>query len=170
MIIKLIGAGLILLGCGALGVLIIASHKREERFMLDLVRILEFMECELQYRATPLPDLCRQAAAEVGGTLCKVFTELAHELEAQVSPEVNQCLKTVISNNRGLSDYAAQALNLVGSTLGRFDLEGQVKGLRSAQIQCNRFLQHLTEKKDVHLRSCQTIWLCAGAALVIIFI
>ena len=129
MIIKLIGAGLILLGCGALGVLIIASHKREERFLLDLIRILECMECEL-----------------------------------------TQCMKTVISKNKELSNFLVQALNMLGSTLGRFDLEGQIKGLRSTHIECNRFLEQLSEKKNVHLRNCQTIWLCAGAALVIIFI
>jgi stage III sporulation protein AB len=170
MIIKLIGAGLILLGCGALGVLIIASHKREERFLLDLIRILEFMECELQFRATSLPDLCRQAACETGGTLCRLFTELAYELEAQVFPDVTQCMKTVISKNKELSNFLVQALNMLGSTLGRFDLEGQIKGLRSTHIECNRFLEQLSEKKNVHLRNCQTIWLCAGAALVIIFI
>ena len=56
----------------------------------------------------------------------------------------------------------------LGSSLGRFDLSGQLKGLQSVRGECLRELESLEKNQPERLKSYQTLGMCAGAALVII--
>ena len=57
MILKWIGVALVVAGCGSVGFKISANHRKEEKALRQLIGILDYMECELQYRLTPLPEL-----------------------------------------------------------------------------------------------------------------
>ena len=170
MSIKLIGAILIISGCGGFGFKISSAHVRQERTLRSLIGILDYMECELQYRLTPLPDLCRQAAGESDGILRTIFLTLTHELEDQISPDVERCMTATLSKIKNIPLYTLEALELLGRSLGRFDLEGQLKGLDAVRQECRRKLDELNTNRDVRLRSYQTLGLCAGAAIAILFI
>ncbi len=170
MTIKLLGAIFIIVGCGGFGFRIAANHLREEKTLRQLISILDFMECELQYRLTPLPDLCRQAAGQSSGVLSAVMLTLTQELEDQISPDVERCMSAALSKYKDIPEQTRQLLELFGRSLGRFDLSGQLKGIEGVRQECNRKLQQLTANKDVRLRSYQTLALCAGAALAILFI
>ena len=148
MSIKLIGAALVILGCGGFGFKIAASHLHEERVLRQLISILDYMECELQYRLTPLPDLCRQAASESKGILRTAFLSLAQELEDQISPDVERCMYAMLGKVKELPKLSANALAMLGHTLGRFDIEGQLKGLELTRQECRRNLDNLTQNKD----------------------
>ena len=50
-----------------------------------------------------------------------------------------------------------------------FDLAGQLKSLKALQRACQDALVSLERDKDVRMRNYQTLGLCAGAALAIIF-
>ena len=58
---KCIGAVLILLGCALAGFSMCACYRREEQQLGQMLSAMDYMVCELQYRVTPLPELCRQA-------------------------------------------------------------------------------------------------------------
>lgn len=167
--VKLIGAMLIIAGCGGVGFSMAMSHRREEAALRQLIRALDYMGCELQYHLTPLPDLCRSAAAESGGTVSQVLLRLASELDAQIAPDASVCMNAAIAAVPKLPRKAVSVLQQLGTTLGRFDLHGQLNGLDEARIQCRRELDGLTENRDVRLRSYQTLGLCAGSALAILF-
>lgn len=167
---KLIGFVMVILGCGGFGYRIARGYLKEERTLRELLSLLDFMECELQYRLTPLPDLCRQAAAQAKGTLRKAFSVLAEELEDQISPDVERCMSAMLEKTGDIPSVTYQMLELLGRSLGRFDIEGQLKGMEAVRQECRRCLEQLSQNKDVRLRSYQTLGLCAGAALAILFI
>jgi stage III sporulation protein AB len=58
----------------------------------------------------------------------------------------------------------------LGRTLGKFDLQGQMKGMDTVIAECERELSKLQNNKEERLRSYQTLGLCAGAGLAILFI
>ena len=93
---KWIGAVLIVGSCSGCGFAIAAGKRREERLLLQLMGILQFMESELQYRLTPLPDLCRMAAGEGRGVLRTVFLNLYRELSWQKLPDAGSCMHAAI--------------------------------------------------------------------------
>lgn len=170
MSLKLIGAVLIIAGCGGVGFSMAAAHRREENALRQLIGVLDYMGCELQYHLTPLPELCRSAATESGGVISQILLRLATELESQILPDAAACMNAAISKTPRLPSKARKNLTGLGGTLGRFDLQGQLKGLEGARQQCRHDLEELSEDRTMRLRSYQTLGLCAGAALAILFL
>ena len=170
MTIKLIGAICILAGCGSVGFQIAGSYLREEKTLRQLISTLDYMSSELQYRLTALPELCRQAAIETKGTLSKVFLQLSNEMVDQVAPDVSRCMSAAVSKVKDIPPITREMLSMLGNCLGRFDITGQLRGLDAVRAQCREKLNALLENKDVRLRSYKTLGLCAGAAMVILFI
>lgn len=168
--IKVIGAAMIVLGCGSVGFKMAAGYLREERFLKQLITVLDFMECELQYRLTPLPELCKLAASQCSGSLSALFMTLKEELEAQISPDVERCMSAAISAHKDLPGISQSILEMFGRTLGRFDLKGQLKGISDIRSECQINLDRLVDHKDNRLRSYRTLAICAGAALAILLI
>jgi hypothetical protein len=99
-----------------------------------------------------------------------VLVQLASELEAQVAPDAGSCMNAVLSKTSGLPPRTRKNFQLLGVSLGQFDLQGQLTGLEAARKQCRRELDELSKNRDVRLRSYQTLGLCAGSALAILFL
>lgn len=170
MMYKWIGAMLIVVSCGGFGFLMALHHRQEEASLRQLIAALDFMECELQYRLTPLPELCRQAARQVSGGICGILEKLAEELDYQIAPDVGSCMQTALAVCGSVPEHSRENLLQLGKNLGRFDLEGQIQGLESVRTDCRRCLEGLSQNRDTRLRGYQTLGLCAGAALAILFI
>ena len=170
MMVKWIGALFIILSCFSFGIIFSLSYKKELNSLNALIHTLDFMECELQFRMTPLPELCRKTAMETDGVLRKVFTELSNELEDQISPDVQSCMYCVINRIPNIPQTTKESLNLLGKNLGRFDLQGQLRGLETVREESRIKLNKLLMNSDMRIKSYQTIGLCAGAALVILLI
>lgn len=167
---KWIGAALIILGCGGFGFLLAANHRSTENALRQLIGALDYMECELRYRMTPLPLLCKNAGMERTGVVRSMLLRLSSELDAQVTPEVSTCVYAALSAVGDMPKQVRSIFLELGQTLGRFDLNGQLKGLNAARQHCRRELEALNENRDARLRCYQTLGLCAGAALAILFI
>lgn len=167
---KWIGAALIILGCGGFGFSLAASHRSAENALRQLTAALDYMECELRYHMTPLAMLCKSAGRERSGIVKAVLLQLAAELDAQVTPEVSTCMEVSLCRVGDMPRQVRSVFTELGQTLGRFDLNGQIKGLCSARHRCRWELDALNRNRDTRLRSYKTLGLCAGAALAILFI
>ena len=170
MFLKLIGALFVVGGCGAVGFRVAAHHRYEERLLRQFLSIIEYMECELSFRLTPLPALCRQAAENRRGALQKFFLRLASELDSQISPDVTSCIAAALNKTENLTPVTSKLIKSLGATLGRFDLHGQLNGFAAIKSETKRCLDELSSSNNMRLRSYQTLGLCAGAALAIIFL
>ena len=167
---KWIGAVLIIASCSGCGFAVAAGKRREEKLLWQLMEILQFMERELQYRLTPLPELCRKAAGEAKGILQFVFLNLYRELSWQKQPDAGSCMYAALQRSGELPPRVRRLLVQLGHTLGRFDLTGQLQGIQSVQQRCEDTLGNIRKHRDERLRSYQTLGICAGAALAIILI
>lgn len=167
--VKIIGAGCIFLGCGSFGFAMAAAHRREEAELRRFLAALEYMSCELSYRLTPLSTLCRGAAENSSGTVGQFLTALAAALERQTSPDAQTCVYEVLVH-LDLTANLRRLFRELGSSLGRFDLPGQLRGLESAIRSAEEALRdHRAGAADLR-RSWQTLGLCAGASLAILFL
>lgn len=168
--IRLLGALLIIFGCGGVGFSMAAAHRKEEKSLRQLISALDFMQCELQYHLTALPVLCSLTAAQCTEPLHSLFHNLSAELENQISPDVYHCMIAALHNVPNMTPQTKSLLIVLGKTLGCFDLEGQLVGLENVRQNCRSMLEKMSLDRDVRLRSYQTLGLCAGAALAIIFL
>lgn len=167
---KLLGAILVVCGCGGFGFAMASAHRRQEQMLRQLIRVLEYMSCELGYRMTPLPQLCRNAANVVQGPVQLVFRKLSEELEQQVAPDASMCMNAALAALPGLPESLTGLLRDLGTTLGVFDLPGQLRGMDAAIQTARKTLEALSENRTHRLRSYQTLGLCAGAALAILLL
>ena len=61
-------------------------------------------------------------------------------------------------------------MQVLGTTLGRFDLPGQLRGLEAAIRSAEEALRSIRDGAADRRRSYQTLGLCAGAAVAILFL
>lgn len=169
MSLKWTGAVLILAGCGGFGFSLAAAYRREVHILRQLARVLRLLYWELEYRLTSLPELCALACKECNGTLRNVFQDLKRELEWQSSPDAESCMREALKKNNALSPKVGALLRQLGNCLGRYDLSGQLQGLDSVRAECDSALNDLEKNRKEKVRSYQTLGLCAGAALAIVF-
>jgi len=170
MTIKWIGAILIIAGCGWFGFSMALLYRKEEQMLKQLIKMLEYMECELGYRMIPLPQLFQNMADLCDGGLKRVFQGLSQELDSQISPDAGCCMNIVLSKFPDLPGVIHRALSMLGLSLGKFDLEGQLGEIASVKAHCQGELVIIRDQRDNRVRSYQTLGLCAGAALAILFI
>ena len=166
---KWIGTAIILLGCGGFGFKLAAVSRLQAKELRDLMAILDLFACELRYRLTPLPELCAMAAGSGHGSVSRFFRALHAELDRQISPDACCCMNAAVSAAH-LSLPTKQFLRDLGRSLGRFDLDGQLREIESLKENVSSAFSKLTMEQDARLRSYQTLGLCAGAALAILLL
>ena len=167
---KIIGAVCIMGVCGGYGYFLAWQKNLEKHLLGQLSQVLCFMECELQYQMTPLPNLCIKCARETSGILKDIFSSLSVALRSQTLPDPSYCMDTVLAKRRDIPPQTGTVLSLLGSQLGRFDLGGQVQCINLVKDTCNRTLSSLEEQTQQNGKRYKTLGLCVGAALIIIFI
>lgn len=170
MTIKLLGAVCIILGCGGFGFLIAANARRELVALRQLITALNFIECELGYHMTPLPQLCRLTAAVTTGCIRRMFICLAEELEMQIEANVDKCIIAALEKCPDVPNLTIHRIKELGRSLGKFDLDSQIKCIKVNNVENMQLLETLSADHSTRLRSYKTLGVCAGAALVILFI
>ena len=168
MTVKIWGAVLILLGSGTFGCALVRGVHREEAMLRTLLHTLGWMECELRYRLTPLPDLCAEAAEQTDNWLRRILEDLSKALEHQIAPDADGCMCAVLRSNDQIPTTIRRLLYLLGSSLGRFDLSGQLEGLHEVQAACTLELENIRNGREQRVKNYLTISLCAGASVVIL--
>ncbi len=170
MILKVMGAVCIITGCSGVGFSASQNVRREQNALLELVSALEWMICELSYRMSPLPELCRGAAAHTKGAVSKVFEQLSAELEQQLTPDAAICMRNAIESVRNIPPQTALQLQTLGQGMGQFDIQGQLSVLEGAAERCRQANNAITEKQAPQLRNYQTLGICTGIGLVILLL
>lgn len=170
MTLKIIGALLIFLGCGGFGAMIVKNHRAEVTSLEQLISALDYMESQMMYQLTQLPELCQNISVTTRGVVKKVFVLLSANLENRVSPDVERCMISAVENVKDIPKITEKFLMELGRSMGKFDLDGQQKAIQSVKNACERAMTSITANQDARMRSYQTLGLCAGAALAILFI
>ena len=167
---KWIGSILIITGCGGYGFLLSASDRREMSGLRELIRILEYISCELQFHLTPLPEICRKAGSQVKGNIGMLFQSLADIMDSMEQADVSDCMNKALAACPEIPVSCKTHLTLLGDTLGCFGLPGQLSELGSVRASCVSVLAELEKGKTQRIRSYQTLGLCTGAALAILLV
>ena len=116
-----------------------------------------------------LAVLCREAAELGRGAVPEFFLELAKKLEQQTEPDAPGCVRRILAEQE-FSGELQRLLSELGSTLGRFDLPGQLRGLEAAIRSAEESLRRVREGAPERRRSYQTLGLCTGAAMAILLL
>lgn len=169
MIHKWIGAVLTVAAGSFCGMTAAGTYRREEQNLRQLLHLLEWMICQLQCKAFSLPQLFRGASQRCNGFLQDIFSDAASFARDNAAPDIRTCVERAVSGKR-ITPKAKQILELLGASLGEFDLNGQLRQLESVRIECQRMLQEQTSEAPGKVRCCRTIGVCIGCAIAILLI
>lgn len=158
------------LSCGGIGFQMAVSYRKEMDILKQLIMVFDYMECELRYRLTPLPQLCKEASEKSSGVLKGILKALYKEMDAQTASNAKQCLTKVLPLYERIPQVGKEILLRFGDTMGGFDLEGQLDSLKAVKLECHRQLSVRQEDEIVRVRSYRTLGICAGAGLAVILI
>lgn len=167
---KVLGAILIISGCGSVGFYIAFVYNRELALLKKFAYLLDYMTCQLQFKLMPLPALLRDAAKQAAGFMVGLFQDLADELDTQVKPDVKSCLLATLNKYPQIPASVRCCLCELSGSLGKFDLEGQMEGFAYTKSVCLEKIAALEENRESRLRTYRTLGICAGAALAVIFV
>jgi len=157
-------------GCAGFGFSLAISHKKQERIMMHFLYVLDQMECELKYRLTPLPKLCRGAAYEVDGIIRKVLLSFSEKMDHCILPDPPSCMYTVLEEVSLCTGFTRNMFLDLGKSLGKYDLDGQLMGIEHLREKCQHQLTVVRGQKSERIRCYKTLGLCTGAALVILLV
>jgi stage III sporulation protein AB len=169
MSIKLVGILMVSLSSAFVGFILASNIKKEILYLQDFIDVLDCMECELNFRLSPLPHLC-DYAAQKGNRLNSLFSTLACELNDQVLPDVVRCMKAAINKHQELPRIIQELLLDFGYSLGKFDLKGQLISFNAMRQKCASLLAEREENKHNRIRCYQTLGLCAGVIITILLL
>lgn len=170
MIVKLLGAVCVMVVCGGFGAMLAYTKIKEINLLNQWVRMLLRLENEIHYRLKAIPDIFRQISAEESGVLSDFLLQTAIEMENQIQPDVSRCMAVSASSLVGIPNSVIKLIEHLGNELGRYEVEGQITGIKQIRLKAEELLSVLERDRIKRIRGYQTLGICAGAALVIIFI
>ena len=147
-----------------------ANYRAEERYLQQFCDLSEWITNELSCRMWPLPVLFAQVSQQSHGEFRKLFGELSTALDQRVAPDAYGCMEAVLACHPALPDGCRHLLSQLGRTLGRYDLEGQLREIMRIHEEAGQMLKKHREGAEDRLRCCQTLGLCAGLALAILLL
>lgn len=170
MIYRLFGAFLLILGFGGVGVLINRKRRQELYMLQQLNRFLDNVICDLRYRQAPLQQLINSSLHVLSGELQALLKRFSNELEAQIAPDVPCCMSAVLSSSENLPASVRNILTVLGQSLGRYDIQGQVRCLEGIQIACKTNSANLADELERSSHCRQAYALGVGAILALIML
>ena len=170
MTVRILGAILILLGCGSVGFLLAATCKQETTALKNFIESMHIMESELRYRKTPLPYLCHYIAASQSGIVKTYFLYLENELQQQKQPDASTCAALALNKIPQMPNALKEMILQFARSLGEFDIEGQLLGIQAVRTDAAMRLKHMSKDQEQRMKNYRTFGVCAGAAIIILFI
>ena len=165
---KFLGAFFVIIACGGIAWTVAGIRIREIRLLRSLIGALELMRCEVEYRMTPLPQLCEMVGERSSDMIGRWFHRLGQLLDRQEISVIDRCMEEMVDQIPMYYPRITEALKQLCQSLGRFDLSGQLNGIDGVTIHCKTELARLAEGADQRTRGIRTLGLCAGTALAIL--
>lgn len=170
MILKCIGSICIVASCAGLGFFAAYKQLQELKLLDQWIRILTRMDNEIRYYLRTIPELFHIVSYEEKGQLGILFKNTAEELDSQIQPDVERCIYAALCTVDALPPSIVELTKQLGREMGKYDLEGQLQAVERNRLLAEERKILLSTDKSKRIRGYQTLGLCAGAALVILFI
>lgn len=166
--IRILGAAAVIAGCSGFGLSLTAAARKECCMLRMMIRMIQQMQWELKYRMTELPELCRLSGEAGSGIIREIFMTMAGKLERREVEDVSAAFLAELNQHK-LPRHVRRNLKQLAANLGRYDLESQLQGLETVRQQCRMDLIELESERKKQMRCYETLAVCAGVSLAIIF-
>lgn len=167
---KLVGAALVVAGCGAMGLGAVRRLDGRVRDLRELAAGLEALQRELCWRLAPLPEALKEAAGETHGRAAQFFDQcaqgagtLGHPFQQIWQEGLERCPLQLDREDQGV-------LEQLGPVLGRYDADSQRQAIEGAAAGLTRRQAQAVEDRRRLGRVYAVLGMTAGLLLVVLLI
>lgn len=164
-----LGAMMILVGFGGVGLAIISGLNRQVVLFRSMIQALDYMEREISFHLTPLPQLYRGLSSHVSKPLSTAFAWMADGLEALQCSSAEELWEQSLSQLEFGSEGLAYLLPL-GQVLGCYDADHQCKAMAQARAQLSQILVRREVENAKGKKLYGTLSLALGGLVVILLL
>ena len=165
-----VGAILVIAAGSLCGFSMARSYSALEQGLRQLVVGLEIMHCQIQYRLTTVPELCRILSAACTGTVAQVFSDLEAALEQEDACRLPLSMAEALRQNPELPEPCVRSFRRIGQMLGQMDLQSQLKSIELETERLRGTLRQVAEERPGRVKSYRTLGIGCGVALAIVLL
>jgi stage III sporulation protein AB len=171
MMLKLLGAIMILLSATLFGFYKAQQYARRPRQIADVIRSLQRLETEIIYGATPLPEAILTVANSCPRPVQYIFRSVGEELGQAGGRSAQQIWQHSVAlhwKHTSMKSGEQDMVSQLGFTLGLSDRNDQVKHLRLAVQQLQGEIENAQEERKRYESMWRSLGLLIGALIVIL--
>ncbi|MCR4419663.1 MAG: stage III sporulation protein AB [Clostridia bacterium] len=165
------GAFLVFLACGALGLVLAGNLVRRQEILRELQVALQLLETEIAYAAMPLPEAFLRVAQKCRFPLRRLFAVAGRALEERRGIAADEAWQAGLAELRAVAPLEEEDLAVLvdlGRGLGWGDKEDQVRKLELARTQLRHLEQRAAEARSRQARIWQALGFLGGAAVIVL--
>ena len=164
---RIIGIMLIAAAAVYVGVSYTALKREQLNELEALCHMLRLMQDELETRALPLPELAAQLDTRTENAGNALLSGLLRRLPELGSQDFQSIWKESVTESVRYSGEAARLLCMLGSFLGRYDVDSQLEAIRSCRETLEKLRTTAAEALPQTRRLGMGLALTSGALIVI---
>jgi stage III sporulation protein AB len=171
MMLKLLGAMLVLIGAGGLGVYYGLGCKHRKGELEQLRRAFRIMYSETEFGHTPLAVMCDKALAVCDDEVGKIFEEFREVLQNKATDDISTLWKNCVEKGcigTYMKDEDIQALSGLGSCLGVGDISLQLAAIERLIAYIDDKCSELDKASEKNMRLCRSTGVLTGIFVVIL--
>jgi len=167
-------AGAVLVGASGavMGVYMGRGLRLRVKVLGLLIFALQTIESEISFARTPLPEIIKKLSLLGDSPVSELFKDMSLRFESRHDSFAQVwcgCLRKR-RDELALTGEETEILCDLGTSLGRYDLESEVRTLRLATRRLERCLEAARERQAKEGRLCSTLGLSAGIVSAIILL
>lgn len=169
---RLIGAILVAGGAAAAGLLAAGRLKTRSEALSGLITSIDVIQSEIFFRLTPLPELIKLLEAQSAEPVKTLFSNCLKHLGDLGRRPFSAIWKQAVeeSGSLELKPGERKTLTELGTVLGRYDAEGQIKAIAYIRRRLENDLDASLREKENQGKLYRTLGAVTGAAVVIILL
>lgn len=170
--LKALGALCVAAGAVASAFSMVSGLSRRAKALQHIVAALDIMQAEIGERLTPLPELVELLSKRAGGAAALFFTRVSGKMDTLGDRSFLMIWTEALglTPELQLTDTEAELMLELGSVLGRYDAEAQVKAISYTRRRLDSCLQQAEIERSERGRVCGVLSVAAGLALIIILV
>lgn len=173
MMLKIIGAVLIVISCGMGGIVYSNRYINRLDSLKSLSICIEMLRSEIAYGHIPLQQASRSIAKKVRGPVADIFSDFADQLKSKRGYTAHQAFKKAIDKNAGRLCINQEEMGLfmtLGNMMGTSDTENQEKSLNLLSKQLEVLIERAMSEMDKNVKMYRNLGLLGGIGLAILLI
>lgn len=169
--VKVLGAILVLSGSALFGFRICSADRDRLNLLRELIYALEQLQGELELRCAPFPDLFLSVSKRAQGKACGFLRDVTEKMKRLGEESFAEIWSRQVQRAfPALSEEERDELSRLGMTLGKMDLEAELRALAGCRAYLGLRLSDLQEQLPGRKRLILGLSAAAGLVTVILMI